>query len=516
MKRAARTGTLRDGMMGIAGAGGGRDSGRASSGGPILAGEPVLAALRRHAALPGEALLGDTGAIGRVELAERVAAAAAALRAAGLGPGTAVGLTIVDPAEHLVACLALIASGAAQICLPSFEPPGLRASLAARVGVEAVLADDGAEAPPGLRLLRWRDLRAAVTCLAGPPPPDPDAPAIFLSSSGISGRPKLVALSLRQVGLQAVRGFSRHEGARMACFASPEHNIAKRLGLYTLLLGGTALLSAARGEALNAFLRAARADWLYGSLQHAADLVALGRRGHPLPPGVTLRMGGLRVPLALRHEVLAHVTPDFRVSYGATEIGSIASAGPGQHDEEGSVGLVVPGVEVGILRADGTEAAPGEPGAIRIRAPGMATAYHDDPEQTAERFRGGWFHPGDMVSRRADGTLVVHGRADDMMILNGINIFPPEIEAMLESHPAVAHAAALPVPSAAHGEIPVAAVELRPGARASAAELLAFARARLGLRAPRRVLVLDALPRNPQGKVIRRELATRFAPAGSA
>jgi acyl-coenzyme A synthetase/AMP-(fatty) acid ligase len=103
-----------------------------------------------------------------------------------------------------------------------------------------------------------------------------------------------------------------------------------------------------------------------------------------------------------------------------------------------------------------------------------------------------------------------------MMILDGIHIFPAEIEALLEAHPAVAQAAALPVRSAAHGEIPVAAVELRPGATATGSDLLAHARARLGLRAPRRVLVLEALPRNPQGKVIRSELAARFAPGGTA
>jgi acyl-CoA synthetase (AMP-forming)/AMP-acid ligase II len=186
---------------------------------------------------------------------------------------------------------------------------------------------------------------------------------------------------------------------------------------------------------------------------------------------------------------------------------------------------VGPGTMTGLTLRDETEhllaslalaAPPGEPGEIRLRAPGMARAYHDDPEETALRFRGGWFHPGDLASRRADGQMIIHGRADDMMILNGINIYPAEIEAALERHPAVANAAALPVRSTAHGEIPVAAVELLPGAAASRAELLAFARARLGLRAPRRVLVLERLPRSPQGKVLKREIAPRFAPAAGA
>ena len=84
----------------------------------------------------------------------------------------------------------------------------------------------------------------------------------------------------------------------------------------------------------------------------------------------------------------------------------------------------------------------------------MATSYVDDPELSSRRCRDGWFWPGVVVRRRADGVLIVEGRKDDMMILNGINIFPAEIEQVLESHPAVAAAAALPLESPAHGHIP--------------------------------------------------------------
>lgn len=102
-----------------------------------------------------------------------------------------------------------------------------------------------------------------------------------------------------------------------------------------------------------------------------------------------------------------------------------------------------------------------------------------------------------------------------MMILNGISIFPAEIERVLESHPAVASAAALPLASAVHGQIPVATVELHPGMSCDAGELLVWARAALGVRAPRRVVVVAALPRNAQGKVVGRELALRFGASGA-
>jgi acyl-coenzyme A synthetase/AMP-(fatty) acid ligase len=120
-----------------------------------------------------------------------------------------------------------------------------------------------------------------------------------------------------------------------------------------------------------------------------------------------------------------------------------------------------------------------------------------------------------MGSLDADGRLTVHGRADDMINLNGVNIFPAEIEQVLEAHPAVEAAAALPLASGVHGQIPVAAVELRPGGVASERELVAYAREHLALRAPRRIVILDRLPRNDQGKILRRQIAEQFANGGS-
>jgi acyl-coenzyme A synthetase/AMP-(fatty) acid ligase len=103
-----------------------------------------------------------------------------------------------------------------------------------------------------------------------------------------------------------------------------------------------------------------------------------------------------------------------------------------------------------------------------------------------------------------------------MMILNGINIFPGEIERVLERHPAVSIAAALPLASPVHGQIPVAAVELVEGAATTPLELQRYAREYLALRAPRRVIILKRMPRNSQGKILRREIAQAFEKGASA
>jgi len=159
-----------------------------------------------------------------------------------------------------------------------------------------------------------------------------------------------------------------------------------------------------------------------------------------------------------------------------------------------------------IVDGEGAALPAGAIGELRVRADCMSHEYFGDPVATARHFRDGWYYPGDLASLTRDGILCVHGRADDMMILNSIKIFPAEIERVLEAHPGVKAAAAFAKPSRAHGDIPLAAVELHESATVAGEELMARARERLGVRAPRRIIVVDALPRNAAGKILKTEL----------
>jgi acyl-coenzyme A synthetase/AMP-(fatty) acid ligase len=171
------------------------------------------------------------------------------------------------------------------------------------------------------------------------------------------------------------------------------------------------------------------------------------------------------------------------------------------------VGFPPAGVAVEIFGSSGENVAPGEIGQIRVRKPTMAKGYIAEPGASSS-FRDGWFYPRDLVSRATDGPLIFHGRADDVMILNGINVFPTAIEDFLESHPDVCEAVAYPVKSRIHGEIPVAAVVLKKGVRGlGVSHLLDLCRQVLGIRAPRQIFVVDQIPRNTAGKPLRRELA---------
>ncbi|MBN9316085.1 MAG: long-chain fatty acid--CoA ligase [Devosia sp.] len=466
---------------------------------------PLLARLRAFALEGREAASGDGVSIGYAELLERVEAAAGGLAAAGIGGGSTVGISIADDLQHLIVALAAVRVGAWQVTLATHDPVRSRQHIAERVGVTQVIAADAADALPGIRSIAWPVSGGAkVTDVA--------EGGVLLLTSGTTGAANLVPLSSHELLIQAARN-SEYASGRLFKPAAIEHNNSKRHRLYCLAMGGTNVCRPAGPFDTIAYCRRHAVTTLDLSLMQAADLAAGSTSG--ALGDTAVRVSGSAVPYALRRRIEQNLARRLYVRYGSTESGTISIAGPGEHDETGSVGRVAPGLAVEIVDAAGAALPAGEVGHVRMRGAGIAQGYVDGAEQTAKRFRDGWFWPGDMGSLDEGGRLTIGGRADDMINLNGINIFPAEIEQVLEAHPDVAGAAALPLVSSIHGQIPVAAVELRPGGVVTDRELVAYAREHLALRAPRRIVVLDQLPRNSQGKILRREIAAKFSNPGS-
>jgi long-chain acyl-CoA synthetase len=190
----------------------------------------------------------------------------------------------------------------------------------------------------------------------------------------------------------------------------------------------------------------------------------------------------------LPHAVLAE-------GYGCTESAAIISTTPGPAVRPGSVGVPAPGVEVRIEAPDGSAAPAGETGEICMRGPNLMDGYWHAPEETARALRDGWLHTGDIGRLDDEGYLHVVDRIKDVIIRGGFNVYPRDVEDVLDGHPAVAASGVVGRPDPAHGEEVVAFVRLAPGASATPEELVAYAKERLSaVKYPREVRIVDALP----------------------
>lgn len=425
---------------------------------------------------------------------------AAALRKQGIAPGDVVGLTLPSSSLHLALVYALARIGAVLLTLPSREPPAARAALAERFRAVTVL--DERSADPAW-LAAGADTDAA-------PPPGGDAPWKIVVTSGTTGRPKA---ALHTHAMQLERCAS-NQGAlparaddRFLIVVEMDFDSGLRHCLFCHYAGAAVVLDRAYKNESQFIEVVGRASVTYLSLTafHLEKLLAEAP-GRGLPGVRVVRSGAMRHPPALCAEVRRRISPNLYVMYGTNDGASPLTCLGGDDLERhaGALGFTCPGIE-----AQATEE-----GLLRFRGPRFPMGYIDDPQATARYFRDGWYYPGDSGSVAEGGLVTLHGRSDDLINCVGIKIYPSEIESVLLAHPAVAEAAAFPLPSRPHQELPAAAVVLRRVESLEQAQVtsqvLRHARERLGRRAPAKLLLVRALPRNAAGKVDRRELARRL------
>lgn len=193
---------------------------------------------------------------------------------------------------------------------------------------------------------------------------------------------------------------------------------------------------------------------------------------------------------------------------GPTECSPVTCVNPiGGLRKPASVGKPIPSVEMKILGETGTELPHGHVGEICVRGPNVMAGYWKLPQDTAEAFFGKWFRTGDLGTEDDDGYFYIVDRKKDMIIVNGMNVYPRIIEELLYRHPAVREAAVVGEPHEMHGEIPVAFLSLKEGASATVEEIRAFCRDNLGRHeVPRKVVFLPDLPKNAAGKIVKRQL----------
>jgi fatty-acyl-CoA synthase len=223
--------------------------------------------------------------------------------------------------------------------------------------------------------------------------------------------------------------------------------------------------------------------------------------------------GASPIPAALLKECIEVFKCGFVQMYGMTETtGTIVALPPEDHVEGlermRSAGKALPGIELAILDVDGQPLPPRQVGEIATRSGSNMAGYWNLPEATASTLRSdGWLRTGDAGYMDEDGYLYIHDRIKDMIISGGENIYPAEVESALCDHPDVAEAAVIGIPDDKWGEAVKAVVVMKPGKQATATDIINFTRERIaGFKTPKSVEFLPALPRNPSGKILRRQL----------
>jgi fatty-acyl-CoA synthase len=218
--------------------------------------------------------------------------------------------------------------------------------------------------------------------------------------------------------------------------------------------------------------------------------------------------GGAPLPGPLGTAVMDHFGDVLFNFYGATETSLVTLAKPADlRAAPWTIGKAVPGNEIRLLDDAGREVAEGEVGELFARNKMLVDGYHKDSDATRASMKDGFFSVGDLARRDRDGRYFLEGRKRDMIISGGVNVYPAEVEGVLESHPDVAEAAVVGVADPEWGEKVRAFIARRPGTTLDDAALKLWCREKLaGPKVPREFIFLDALPRNPTGKVLKREL----------
>ncbi len=470
--------------------------------------EAILATAHRD---PGHtALITRHGPVSYGQLSGDMLAAAHALQARGLAPGTWLGIAAKDERTHLTLSLAAMVGGCEHVSLGSHETDQARQELLARLPRGLVLASDGGSVTSGPDLLDaatlLRETQQTRSIQRG-------GGALF-TSSGSTGKPKLAHFD-RATLVESFRRYRDTAGQVVAQTISVEHGVGKKRAWRTLLSGGTLVMAEACGPA--EVLKSCalyRVEKLFLSAYALADLAAQmpGQSINTVTRGLHLVCTGSKIPLESARSVAHALSARVSVAYGTTETGTLCLtdlAGLERHPD--SVGRPVEGIELRITDPDGQTVAMGAEGLVAVRGKGCLNRYLDGAE--AHRFRDGWFTPGDIGRQEPDGTLTLLGREHDRMILNGMNIFPAEIERAALRHPQVRMCAAFAIRSVLHGDIPALAYVADPALEPPA--MIAHCRNHLGPRAPRAAFARTSLPLNPQGKILRHLLAAEHSPPPS-
>ncbi len=429
----------------------------------------------------------------------------------GIRHGDVVGLSLDQSPVHIIAMLALARLGAVSVPVHPMLPPAHKAMLVSKYGIGCIVSHEDKWRIDGTKFVKMETLTpdpALADMDFVEYVPDGTTPFRISLSSGTTGEPKGVLFThdylLERIGMTL---YECDSSSRVIPF---DLNFALGFvfAIGILTVGGVvvfprSLKPQAQLQAINLYavthasIPPLMAVWLEALLPD---------HGLACPSLKHLRIVGDTPHRLLLDSLHAKLTPNIYVPYGLTELGPVSIATPEDLAAcPNSSGKILPWAKVEILDEEGNSLPTGKQGEIRVAVKGMPTGYFNDPEQSATKFRDGWFYTGDQGRISDEGLLFIEGRVDETINLDGHKISPVHVEEILMRHPDVREAAAFALKNASGEHELVAAViprtdEIRQD------ELTQFAQQHLGIFHPRKFFVMRDLPRNTSGKLLRAEI----------
>jgi long-chain acyl-CoA synthetase len=439
-------------------------------------------------------------------------------------PGERVGLWLKNCPEFLPGFFGILHAAAVVVPINNFLKPAEVNFILEDAGIDVLITDKElgthfpalANARPGLKLYQIEGLnglnKRSESDRGGRDETENDELAVIIYTSGTTGRPKGAMLSHGnllhnvescRIVLQTV------EADRFAVLLPMFHSYMLTVGmLLPLLVGGSIVLIKSlhppRSALQEIFQR--QTTVLPAIPQFYRSMVSA-----PIQPPVPLRYcicGAAPLPA----QVLKEFEEKFHIplieGYGLSEASPVVTKNPlDGRRKPGSIGLPIPNVEVSIQDESGRELGPSEIGEVCVRGGNVMLGYWKQPEETAKTMRSGWLLTGDIGYRDVDGYYYITDRKKDMLLVNGINVYPREIEEILYQFPGVKEAAVIGRPDPRKGEQAVAFVAAIDGSILEEKALLRFVKERLAdYKVPRKLVLMAALPRNATGKVLKTAL----------
>ena len=484
-----------------------------------------------------EALVADDRVLTFSGLEERCSRLSGALLAAGLRPGERVALLSYNVPELVEAYFAIIRAGLVAVPvnyrLVGEEITYIVTNAQARA---LIFADDFDETVEAIRLglddvflyvrfgagkgVAARDYEDFLThgrptaCngdLAG------SDPCQIMYTSGTTGRPKGAVISHANVMwnlFNTIHGREDGMGQRSIIVGPLYHTAALNNHLtIQISLGGTSILVRKfEPESMLRLIEQQQATTISGSPAMYNLLIKYTPpRRFDVNSVTKCTAGADKLPMETKRRLMAffpNIGGVYDV-YGCTEASPCITIlrAVDSLRKDGSVGQPLPFLTARVVDAEGRQLPVGEVGEVVCKGPNVMARYHDDPEGSRAALRDGWLHTGDLARVDEEGFFFIVDRKKDMIVSGGENIYPREIEEVLYTHPAVADAAVVGMPDPVWGQSVRAFVQLHPGRRLDAQEVIAYCRLHLaGYKKPRRVDFIDEIPRNPSGKALKLRL----------